>query len=195
MSLSEPLLEEAGNRSQYLHPRELVLLTERHEPADGERPGVDRVTVTDHAAALDERGSHVDIDEFEARLEEAVTDTDTWADDHAVYALGDGRLSAYPAAWHDALGGETDLVAFVRFLVEESSFDGVDARAGDGVPEQDLLNVAAAVGDRTREEAKTELERLRDEGRLVEDADQHPDAGVYPPESEQEPDVDADRGP
>jgi hypothetical protein len=188
MSLSEPLLEEAGSRSQYLHPRGLVLLAERHEPRDGEGPGVARAAVFDHAEALDERGSHLDAGAFASALDEAVVDADEWADETSVYRVGDDRLSAYPQAWHDALGESRDLVEMVRYLTD-TDFEGVEAWADETVPEDDLLDIAAAVGGFDREAAKAELERLRDEGRLVEDADQHPDAGVYPPEADQESDV------
>jgi len=188
MSLSEPLLEEAGGRSEYLHPRGLVLLAERYVPDEASAPGVEHSTVVEHVTALAERDSHVDEASFRDALTEATVESEEWVDDTTVYALGDDRLSAYPPAWHDAFGGSRDLVVMVRYLTD-ADFEGVAAWADRTVPEDDLLDVAAAVGGFDREAAKTELERLRDEGRLVEDADQHPDAGVYPPEADQESDV------
>ena len=43
----------------------------------------------------------------------------------------------------------------------------------------ELRDVVAAVGRTSVDDAKAELEALRDEGVVVEDADRHPHAGVY----------------
>jgi hypothetical protein len=189
---SESLLREAGNRSEYLRPREFVALAERYaEGTDaGTDPGVPREWLLAHVEALDGE-SHVDAESFRSSLSEVTTDAETWADDRAVYEVGeDGdRLSAYPPAWHEALGGVTSLPEVVRYLLDGSDYRPVDAGAGDGVPEDDLLDIAAAVGGFTREAAKAALEECRADGRLVEDVDQHPEANVYLPRSEHEQDA------
>ena len=190
MERSESLLREAGNRSEYLRPREFVALAERYAEgtAAGTDPGVPREWLLAHVEALAGE-SHVDAGSFRSSLSEVTTDVETWADDRAVYEVGEDRLSAYPPAWHEALGGVTSLPDVVRYLLDESDYRPVDAGAGDGVPEADLLDVAAAVGGFTREAAKAALEDCRADGRLIEDADQHPEANVYLPRSEHERDA------
>lgn len=186
METSEPLLHEAGARSEYLRPRDLVELAERY--LSSEDAGVPREAVLDHVEALGAE-SHVDEEAFRAALADAVTDASTWVNDRAVYAVGGDRLSAYPPAWHEALKGETALPAVVRYLLDETEYGAVNAGAGDGVPEADLLDIAAALTPLSREAAKGALESCRDEGTLIEDADQHPEANVYLPRSDQEQDV------
>ena len=190
MERSESLLREAGNRSEYLRPREFVALAERHaEGTDaGTGPGIPREWLLAHVEALDGE-SHVDAESFRSSLSEVATDTGTWADDRAVYEVGGDRLSAYPPDWHEALAGTTSLPEMVRYLLDESDYHPVDAGAGDGVPEADLLDIAAAVGGFTREAAKAALEECRGDGRLIEDVDQHPEANVYLPRSEHERDA------
>jgi hypothetical protein len=187
MELSEPLLDEAGERSEYLRPRDFVALAERYLT---EEPGVTREQFSAHVEALAEE-SHVEAASFEAALKDVLTDADGWADDQAVYTLSGDRLSAYPPAWHEALSGTRSLPEVVRYLIEESDYRRVDAGPGDGVPEEDLLDIAAAVADFTREEAIAAIETCRDEGTLVEDVDQHPESGVYLPESGVQQDPDA----
>jgi len=71
MEPHEPLLREAGQRSEYLRPRDLVSLVERHV-GDG-NGGVTRAAVDLHVEALAAAGSHVDADSFGAALTEATT--------------------------------------------------------------------------------------------------------------------------
>ena len=188
MELSEPLLEEAGDHSEYGRPHDFVSLAKRFAP--DERPGVDRAWLLAHVEALAEE-SGLDEASFRATLEEVTTDSETWVDDRAVYEVGEGRLSAYPPAWHEAIGGSTSLVDIVRYLLDESGYQPITGGAGDGVTERDLFDVASAVGGFTREEAKAALKECRKDGTLAEDVDQHPKAKVYPPES----DIDVDAPP
>ncbi len=136
MERSESLLREAGNRSEYLRPREFVALAERYAEGTtaGADPGVPREWLLAHVEALAGE-SHVDAESFRSSPSEVTTDAETWTDDRAVYEVGEGRLSAYPPAWHEA------------------------------------------------------LEDCRADGRLIEDADQHPEANVYLPHSEHERDA------
>lgn len=182
MEAHEPLLHEAGQQSEYLTPRDLVSMVERHV-GDG-NGGVTREAVDVHVEALAERGSHVDANSFGTALSEATTRSREWVDDRAVYEVDGNRLSAYPAAWHAALDGTETLPELVRFLVERTAYTPVEAGAGDGVPEAALLDVAAAVAEYDREAAKAALESCRAEGRLVQDADQHPEANVYMPDGD-----------
>lgn len=187
MELSEPLLEAAGGHSEYERPCDLVSLAEQYARED--EPGVSRAWLFAHVEVLAEE-SGLDEEAFRTTLEADTTDSETWTTDRAVYEVGEDRLSAYPPAWHEALGGETSLSEIVRYLLEESGYQPVTGGAGHGVTKQDLFSVAAAVGGFTRESAKDALERCRAEGRLVEDADQHPEANVYLPRSEHERDVE-----
>jgi hypothetical protein len=182
MEPHEPLLREAGQRSEYLRPRDLVSLVERHV-GDG-NGGVTRAAVDVHVEALAAAGSHVDADSFDAALTEATTRSRECVDDRAVCEVADHRPSAYPAAWHASLDGTETLPELVRFLVERTAYTPVEAGAGDGVPEADLLDVAATVADYDRQVAKAELENCREAERLVQDADQHPEANVYLPEGD-----------
>ena len=186
MELSEPLLDEAGEHSEYGRPHDFVALAERYAPED--EPGVSRAWLFAHVEVLDEE-SGLDEAAFRTALEEVTTDSETWVDDAAVYELGEDRLSAYPPAWHEALGGVTSLPRVVRYLLEESDYQSVTGGPGHGVPEGDLFDVAAAVAGFTRESAKAALEDCRADGRLAEDVDQHPAAKVYLPDSDM--DVDA----
>lgn len=60
------------------------------------------------------------------------------------------------------------------------------------MPEADLLDVAATVAGYDREAAKAALETCREEGRLVQDADQHPEANVYLPDRDHDHERDPD---
>ncbi|WP_135822865.1 hypothetical protein [Halostella litorea] len=176
VELSDHVVGEFGHRGDSLLVDEFLSLIERHHPTDG--PGVDRSVVEAYAATLDERGvSQLDGDVILERVESKRTDSGTWVDDDAIYDIGDGRVSTFPAAWHDRLGGSTDVVAFVEFLTDREASIG-QGGAGAGVPEELLLDVVAVVGGLDREDAKAKLEELRRSGPLAEDADQHPNARV-----------------
>lgn len=175
VELNDRVLDEFGHRGDSLIAEEFLSLIERHHPTDG--PGVDRSLVRAYAEALDERGmSQLESDEIEAELDRKTVESTTWAGD-GVYEVGDGRLSNYPATWHDRLGGSTDIVEFVEELTDVDPPIG-QTGAGGGVPEDVLIDIVAVVGGLDREEAKARLEELRRDGPLVEDADQHPQAGV-----------------
>lgn len=178
--LNDRVFEEAAAERRTLLPEELVELIERHHAH--EQPGVAWEVLSDYAAALDdELGGQFDADSFLDGLEEQVTEAGTWQGPNTLYVLDDDRVSRYPARWHEALEGETDIREYVRFLVEEAEdFEGAidSGGAGPGVPENDLLRVVAVVGRTDRETAKERLEECRNAGELTEDADQHPDARV-----------------
>lgn len=191
MDISEALLKEAGEHSEYGRPHDFVSLAERYTLED--EPGVSREWLLAHVEVLAEE-SGLDEESFRTALANDTTDAETWADDRAVYEVGEegeDRLSAYPPAWHEAFGGSTSLPEIVEYLLEESDYKPTTGGAGDGVPEQELFNVASAVGGFDRESARAALEECRADGILAEDVDQHPKAKVYLPES----DVDVDAPP
>ena len=182
--LNEDVFAAARQRGRTLLTEELVALIERHHPHD--RPGVEREVVTRYADRLDDETSYnFDRDAFLDEIDARLADTETWQGTDALYALGDGRVSRYPAKWHDALGGSTDVREYVEFLLEETDgyLDDLDSgAAGRGIPEDELLDVVSVVGRTDRETAKAQVESGREAGDLVEDADQHPEARVRPTE-------------
>lgn len=170
MDLDDHTVDELQHRGTSLLPREFVVLVERGH--DDDRPGVAPETLSAYAAAMDEgqRDRFEEGDLLDAVAAEAA-DADDWQGDKTVYRVGDDRVSAYPRDWHDRLDGETDLRAFVD-VMEDAQFS--EGGQGPGVPEAHLLDAAAALGGLDREEAQADLQRLRNEGELVEGADQHP---------------------
>lgn len=179
MRVNDDLVDELVSRGA-VPPQRLVQLLER---AHRDESGVTVDTLDAYAEALSARRNYdFDASAFLDAVDDALVERDGWAGEDALYRLSDHRISRYPPVWHDELGGRDDVAAYVEFLTENAT-EFVDTvggyGAGSGVDEMVLLDVVATVGLSTRSEAKAELERLRDEGVLVEDADQHPHAGVY----------------
>ncbi|MFC5970823.1 hypothetical protein ACFPYI_05705 [Halomarina salina] len=177
--LRREVVDEAGSRSKYLTATEFLTLVERGHPTDG--PGVERETFDAYTERLGEESPAVDGESFQTSLDDRVSDSEEWVDDETVYRLGDGRVSLYPASWHEQLGGVSDPKAYLETFSETGAFER-------GVPESTLLEAMAAVGGVDRETAKGNLEALRERDEIVEDADQHPEANVYL--AEERPDID-----
>lgn len=180
VEVDERVLAEAIQRSQNLLIEELVKLIERYH--SHEQPGVSQETLEAYAQALEEEPNYeFDTETFLSTVDERLTDTKTWYRDDALYEIDATRVSVYPPRWHEELGGSTDLRAYVQFLLDgDSGFqsDTASGGAGRGVPEQVLLDIVSVVGRVDRDTVKARLEDLRDNGELVQDADQHPDARV-----------------
>jgi hypothetical protein len=183
VELSDRVVEEAAREGEALLLAELVSRAERAHP---ERPGIDRDRLGTYAEALAERREvALDPDAFREELADRVTDDGTWTDREAIYDPGDDRLSRYPARWHEELGGSTDVTDYLAVLRGRDLAFVVDregAEAGPGVQERELVDVVAVVGRVDRETARAALQEAREAGDVVEDADQHPEAGVYLPE-------------
>ncbi len=176
VELHDHIIEEFGHRGDSLLADEFLSLIEQYHSTDG--PGVPWDVVEAYANALDREGlSQLNSDVMLDRIEEKRRNSETWIGEDAVYDLGDGRVSNYPAEWHDRLGGADDIVDFVEVLTETDVSIG-QGGAGRGVPENLLLDIVATVGGLDREEAKAQLEEKRRDGPIAEDADQHPDARV-----------------
>jgi len=174
----DAVIEEVTHRSRNLLPTELVALIERHH--HGDSPGIERETLTTYARALaDEPNFAVDPEGIDQVVEDRLVDTETWAGDDALYVLGDDRISAYPRAWHDRLGGETDVREYVTYLESDASgFADSDPYDGSGIPESTLLDVVPVVGRTDRDAVKAQIEDRRAAGEISQGADQHPDARV-----------------
>lgn len=177
--VDESVIAEITDRSQNVRFRKLILIIERSHP---ETAGISRETLDAYAHELGEATAvGFTPEELPATIDDRLVDTDTWIDTETLYPL-DNRISVYPARWHDAVGGTVDIPAYIRFL--EDDVDGNDddltrAGPGDGVHEQDLLDLVATIGRTERDTVKSRLERLRDAGDVTQGADQHPDANVY----------------
>lgn len=180
VEIDERLLEDATHQGQNLLTEELVKLIERYH--SHEQPGVSQGTLKAYAKALEEESNYdLDAETFLSAVDERLTDTKTWYRDDALYEIDANRVSVYPPHWHEKLGGSTDLRAYIQFLVDtDSGFqsDTTSGGAGRGVPEQVLLDIVSVVGRVDRDTVKARLEDLRDNGELVQDADQHPNARI-----------------
>ncbi|MDS0282175.1 hypothetical protein [Haloarcula onubensis] len=179
VNTDQEAVDEIVHEGDALGSRELLDILERHHD---EQPGVSREAIDAYARELAEReDSSFDVDTFEETIAERLTESDSWVDDTGrLYELGDDRISQYPATWHDRLGGERDPAAYIRFFEAEAPSVLNNAAGGrKGVNEDQLIDVMTVVGGLSRRSAKAAIESGRDDGRLVEDADQHPKAGVY----------------
>ena len=172
MEHDDPVLEEAANRGDKLLVGKLVKLVEKHHDTG---PGVPLSVVEDYIDELDDRGS-VNAEEMRRELDDHLGDDQEGADKAAVYGVGDGRVSGYPAVWHEELDPDASLAEYVYVMTRTE--DPPKSAASPGVSKDDLLEAAAVLSDRDREDARQELKDLRSEGVLVADADQHPRAGV-----------------
>lgn len=180
---NQQVIEEARQRGETLTSRKLLLLVEQYHRSGS--PGVDRdlLDAYDAAAARDDA-----IPFKEGQLSEAVSrdlvDDESWAGEDVYYPVGDDRISTFPAEWHDVLGDTTDVRAYVDVIGEAMADSGTGADSqrggiGTGVPEGLVLEAMAVIGGLDQETAKDRLEQRRDDGELVEDADQHPDARIH----------------
>lgn len=178
------VLEQAEQEGESLLIGELLLYIERYDADD--RPGVSDEQLRAYVEALAEknvfgRGADVVREQIEQRTE----DSETWIEEDSFYRVGTDRVSNFPKRWHEQLGPEDDLRAFVRVMTEDlaTSSHGTDRGGqGGGVPEQLLLDAATVLADYDRGDAKTELEELRDRDELVMDADMNREGRVQLPD-------------
>jgi hypothetical protein len=177
--LNETVLEEAGDRGRTLLVSDLVGLIERHE--DDGSPGTTTERVVTYAETLSERGARIDAEAVPSAIEERRTESTSWVGDETLYNVGDGRVSAYPKQWHENLRGEDEVTQYLEVILDDVG-DSEDAfnkgGPGTGVPRSLLLSVTSVLGDLTPTDTKAQIQALRQEGVLNEDADQHPDARV-----------------
>ena len=171
-------VEEIVHEGDALGTSRLIDILERYHD---DQPGVPEAAIAAYAQELREReDSAFDAEAFRDIVDERRTDSEDWVGGDRFYELDGDRLSQYPAAWHDRLGGERDPTAYLRFF--ESAAPEVLGNAPGGrqrADEDQLVGVMAVVGQLRRDTAKAEIEAARNDGRIVEDADQHPKAGVY----------------
>lgn len=183
---SEQVLEEARQHGETLTGRELVRMIERFHRPEG--PGITRETLEayDRAVAADDALPFVE-GQLTSTVEDDLSEGEQWHDADAYYALGDGRVSLFPRAWHERLADSTDLREYVAVIEDDTASEATEpdvpqGGVGTGVPEQLLLDAIVVIDGVERGEAKERLERDRRDGKLVQDADQHPDARVSLPD-------------
>ena len=186
VEINERIVAEADDRGESLLVDEFLTLIEQYHSHD--RPGIAWETLEAYPDAMagTDYGHGHDMEGVLDAVDERLTDGDSEYATDAFYRLDDDRVSVYPTRWHDELGGETDLREFVRFLaaIDPEGDSGADlGGSGRGVPEGVLLDAAGIVGQTDPETVKSRLEDLRQQGELVEDADQHPNARVRLPEN------------
>jgi hypothetical protein len=178
-NINESIVSEAENRNQNLLAEELVGLIETYHPH--ENPGVSRETVAQYSEALtDGAEDSFDRGAFDETVDSRLTDATAWVDGDTLYTVNDNRISIYPASWHEALAQSTDVREHIRFLRDDAEdFEIFGSRGtGYGIPESELIDIVAVVGQADPNAVKTRIEDLRDRGEIVEGLDQHPDARV-----------------
>jgi hypothetical protein len=182
VKLSETAIEEIIHEGTTMRVDDIVEELERHH--DRER-GIPRRVLEAYVRELESRKAYeFDADGFLASVDERLTNAETWAGPEHLYEVRSDRISLYPSLWHDHLDGSTDPVEYLRFLTtEDPTFVEAVAMANDSpaIPKERLINVIQVIGGVDRARAASELEATRERGTLVEDADQHPQAGVYLP--------------
>lgn len=172
-------VDEIVHEGEALGTRELLDILERYHD---DEPGVSEAAIDAYARELNEReDSAFDAEAFWGVVDDRLTDSESWVDDgDHLYELDGDRISQYPATWHDRLRGERDPAVYLRFFEERASSVLGNAPGGrQRASEDQLIDVMAVVGEMRRDAAKAEIETARDDGRIAEDADQHPKAGVY----------------
>ena len=117
--INERIVSEAESRSQNLLAEELVELVEIYHP--NREMGVSRETVAQYSEAL-ANGAEESFNSgaFDETVDARTTDIETWVDSNTIYSLGNNRISVYPASWHGALSGSTNIREYVRFLRDDA---------------------------------------------------------------------------
>ncbi|WP_415379618.1 hypothetical protein [Halosimplex sp. TS25] len=186
--MSEPnqaVVDEAVREGESMGARDLVELIERYH----REAGVEWATVEAYAAELEARDDYAfDAEDFLAHVDANTTDADWW-EGGVYYEIGDSvddrRISLFPAAWHERLGGSTDVREYVEFMLDEDP-DYLDDLSlggpGGGVPEKAVVEALMLLGRVDRPDANTAINEARERDDIAEDADQSPDAHIYLPE-------------
>lgn len=183
VDLVDEILETATERGEFLVTTELVTLIERHDPAviESNEFGVSEDRLISYVEALRSGAELLSVEDVKEALAEETVHSDTWVGEEKLYVTGENHVSVHPLDWHEALAGEDDVVRFVEYIIaavgdSQEAFPG--GGQGAGIPEETLINIVTTLGPLTWEEAKQEIERLRDEDVFSEGADQHPEARV-----------------
>ena len=172
VNLQSHVVEELESHSETLNLQDFVRIVEEHHRGDG--PGVDRELL---AAYAEEVYFDVDLSAVDERL----TDAEEWTSGRHLYEVGDGRISAYPTDWHEAISGTEDVrdvIEIIQREVTEPEGNESEAVTEDGVPEEKILRVARTVAGIDRQDARDEIKRLRENDEIEEFASQHPNSRI-----------------
>lgn len=183
VDLVDDIVDAAAERGENMVTEQLVTLVERRDPMalESNSFGVSEDRLLAYAEALPSGENQVSPDDVRTALSERTVRSKSWVGGDTLYAVGDDHVSTYPLEWHEALGGENDVRRFVEVILAEvgDSEDAFDrGGSGVGIPENELLNAVTVLGTLSWDEAKQQLESLREEGVVTELADQQPDARV-----------------
>ncbi|WP_132058488.1 hypothetical protein [Halorussus amylolyticus] len=175
-AVDSDLADRLSHHDDYFTATKLVEYLERHHPVEG--PGIPRDLVEAYAEELD-----YDLDRIRTSLDDRLTDARTWQPGERLYDL-DGRVSIYPASWHERLAETTDLAEFVRVMLESvRAPEGVEIDRGElGINQDDLLTAVEIIADVDRGAARDLLRSQRLDGSLVLYAFQNPEEIVRLPE-------------
>ncbi|WP_232687410.1 hypothetical protein [Halobacterium zhouii] len=172
--IRDDVIDTVQNHWERLLVDDFVEIVERHH-ADDEH-GVEYDLVEEYFDDLAARADF-DVGPMREQFEERLTDDQSFADEHAVYEVGEDRVSAYPLEFHEALdegGSLADLVAAMTASMDDTA----GSAAAAGVPEDGVVNAGSAILGTDRTEIRTRLEDLASEGELEIEASQHPRSGV-----------------
>lgn len=166
--LDDHTVEELQGHSETLVLEDFVRIVETNHP-DGQ--GIDRDTIAEYAEALD-----YDVDAFDEEIDDRLTDADSWTEGEVFYRLDEGRISVFPPHWHDELADISDLRKIIRVIQEDRTTaegESQEHPRKEGVSEEMLDEVAAAIGGMDRNEVRDRLKELRDENEIEEYPSQH----------------------
>ncbi|WP_459193539.1 hypothetical protein [Halosimplex sp. J119] len=179
---NQAVVDEIVHEGESIGARGIVELIERYDQGAGVEPE----TIEVYADELEARDDYAfDGRDFLAHVDENTTDAEWW-EGGVYYEIGedvdDHRISLFPAAWHEHLGGSTDVTEYVEFILDEDP-DYLDDLSlggpGGGVPEKAVVEALMLIGQVDRPDANTRINEARERGDVVEDADQSPEAHVY----------------
>jgi hypothetical protein len=170
VDLKEAVVTQLEKHEETMRLDDFVRWIETHHRESG--PGVDLDLVEAYAEAV-----YFDVDL--SAIDDRLTDSDEWAPGHSIYEIGDGRISNYPAAWHEQLEDTDDIrdvIAVIQNGVTEPEGDQRKAVTEErGVPQPKLFRVCEAVAEIDKEAARERIKELRQNDEIEEYASQHRD--------------------
>jgi hypothetical protein len=164
--VNDDLLAQLETHEDTMQLDEFVRRIETHHPTDG--PGASRETLEAYAKAV-----YYDVDL--SAIDDRLTDSDDWEAGKHLYELGDGRISDYPPAWHETLGGTDDVKDIIETIendVTEPEGTIQESVTDEGIPEQKIYRVGKAVAGIEEGDAREQIKRLRKDGEIEEFASQ-----------------------
>lgn len=180
--LRDDVIDQAFHEGDTLIVNDLVGLIEKHHDDDQYGAPVDLVRA--YVERLAEEDSRFEPEGVDRALDEQTVDDESWVDDDSLYDVGEGRVSKFPLAWHEALSGEKDVYEYLTFVVDTLPDQGRESFGtggqGPGIPRQRLIDACEVIGGLSEDDVKRQLQRLGDEGEIVAEAEQHPHQRIYP---------------